>query len=57
MIDDGSDATVALGTQNFPEISGVSIYRKLGLQPASHRLRVINAGRGPVNLQAMNVYR
>lgn len=57
LLDGKPDATVALGTQNFPEISGVSMYRKLGLQSSSHRLRVINAGGGPVNLQAVNVYR
>lgn len=56
LLDGKPDATIALGTQNFPEVSGVSVYRKLGLQPSSHRMRMINAGGGPVNLQAVNVY-
>jgi len=57
LLDGKPDATVALGTRNFPEISGVSVYRKLDLQPSHHLLRLINVGADPVNLQAVNVYR
>jgi len=56
-LDGKSEALVALGTPNFPEISGVSVFRVLGLQPSKHALRLVNAGGGPVNLQAVNVYR
>jgi hypothetical protein len=56
LLDGKPDATVALGTQNFPEISGVSVYRKLGLQSSSHLIRIINAGGGPVNLQSVSAY-
>lgn len=55
---DGQPAgTAALGTHNFPEISGVSVFRKLGLPAERHTLRVASAGGGAVNLQAVNVYR
>ncbi|MFP5248333.1 MAG: hypothetical protein ACLGP3_00725 [Acidobacteriota bacterium] len=49
-------ATAALGTINFPEISGVSVFRRLNLSPGRHSLRFSHAGGGAVNLQAVNVY-
>ena len=57
LLDGSPQAAVALGMHNFPEISGVSVYRKLELRLGPHRLRVVNAGNDPVNLQAVNVYR
>ncbi len=57
LIDGKPETSVALRTHNFPEISGVSLYRKLDLERSHHRLRIVNAGSDPVNLQAVNVYR
>ncbi len=57
LIDDKPQATIALGTANFPEIAGVSIFRALNLPLSQHTLRIVNADGGPVNLQAVTVYR
>ncbi len=56
LLDGKAETTVALGTHNFPEISCVSLYRKLDLERSQHRLRIVNAGNDRVNLQAVNVY-
>lgn len=57
LVDNRPDATILLGTEDFPEISGVSVYRTLALPAGQHSLRMVNAGGGPVNLQAVTVYR
>ncbi len=40
----------------MPELSGVSVFRKLGLASGRHLLSVVNAG-GAVNIQGVWLYR
>ena len=55
-VDGKTEATAALAIANMPELSGVSVFRKLGLAPGLHLLSVVNAG-GAVNIQGVWLYR
>jgi len=40
----------------MPELSGVSVFRKLGLKGGHHSINLLNAG-GAVNVQGVRLYR
>jgi hypothetical protein len=55
-IDGKPEATASLAVVNIPELSGVTVFRRLGFAPGRHILTLANAG-GAVNVQGVRLYR
>ncbi len=55
-VDGRAKVGAALDIANMPELSGVSVFRKLGLAPGRHLL-VLSGDGGAVNVQGVRLYR
>jgi len=56
-LDGKLERTIQLGLKNFPALTGVSVFHKLGLARKQHELRIVNVGAGPVTVQSFRIYR
>jgi hypothetical protein len=56
-LDGGRREKVNLALKNFPALSGVTVFQVNGLAAERHTLKLVNAGTGPVNVEALRVYR
>ena len=45
-----------LALKNFPALSGVCVFQRNGLPNGPHTLRLVNAGKGPVNFERLKIY-
>lgn len=57
VVDGVSEGTVQLATRNLPELSGVSVFRKLDFKAGKHHLQIISCGTGAANLQGIRIFR
>ena len=55
-INGSAEAAVSLGLFNMPELSGVSVFRRLGLTHGRQVINLVNGG-GAVNVQGVRIYR
>jgi hypothetical protein len=55
-VDGKAETTAALSAANMPELSGVSVFRTMGLASGRHALTLVNAG-GAINVQGVRLYR
>jgi hypothetical protein len=56
-LDGKMERRIALGLKNFPALSEVSVFRKLGLTGDRHTLKIMNASGQPVTVQYLKIYR
>jgi hypothetical protein len=45
-----------LALKNLPALSGVCVFQRNGLPNEPHTLRLVNAGKGPVNFERLKIY-
>ena len=46
-----------LGLKNFPVLTGVMVFQRLGLTRGQHTLKIVNAGARPVTVKGFQIYR
>ncbi len=56
VIDGVSQGNIQLATKNLPELSGISVFRKLDFKGGKHNLQIINRGTGAVNVQGIRIF-
>ena len=56
-LDGKLEKKIQLGLKNFPVLSGVMVFQRLGLTRGQHTLKIVNAGARPVTVQSFQIYR
>jgi len=56
-LDGKLEKKIQLGLKNFPVLTGVMVFQRLGLTRGQHTLKIVNAGARPVTVQSFQIYR
>ena len=57
VLDGQIQGTIHLATRNFPELSGVPVFRRLDTKSGKHDLQIVSRGTDAVNVQGIRIFR